>query len=242
MASMRLTAFVLCHRLEQYLDRAVASITTQTRKPDRIVLVGTDCRAETARAFNYWTGRGLGIEAVYSDRPLTCAQSKNFCGTVSKTSYGSGTCIEDAFFILDADDWILPQFINRCFGYLEGTNAAAVGCDYQVVDAHKGVRNSDANSPWRADITKCNPLPCVSIVRLSAYLAVGGYRENLVFEDWAFWIDLTAAGFKLYRFPHILFNHCRHASNLTNGTDNNHGVREIQCLLSSITAMRSHQT
>jgi cellulose synthase/poly-beta-1,6-N-acetylglucosamine synthase-like glycosyltransferase len=234
---MKVTAFILSHKLEQYLDRAVGSVVTQTRLPDEIVLVGTDCRTETYDAMRHWEQHRLKPRLLFSDKPLTCMQSKNFCSRFN----GSGDISHpntEAFFILDADDWLMPHFIERCFGYMEGSNAAAVGCDYQVIE--RGIVTPAVTNTIRLDqIGTRNPLPAVSIVRRSAFESVGGYREDFTFEDWACWIDLTRAGYRLFRYPQILFNHNRHATNLTNTTNNAKGYEQIQCLLSLTTAKPS---
>lgn len=232
---MKVSAFVLCHKLEQFVDRAIGSLVTQSRLPDKIYLVGTDCRQETYNSFKHWESHRTKPQIIMSREKMTCHQSKNFCSRCRNPG-DTDSDITESFFVLDADDWLMPKFVERCLGFLEGSDVAAVGCDYQVVDHHGVLTKAVTNDLRIGDIAKGNPMPAVSIVRRSAFEECGPYREDFVFEDWALWVDMLAKGYRLFRYPQILFNHYRHETNITNSTNNSKGYEQIQCLLSSTTA------
>lgn len=239
---LHVTAVVICHKLEQYVDRAVGSLVTQARKPDRIVLLGTDCRDETRRALDAWTHHLHGVEAVYSDRPLTCAQSKSLAARVALAKKATNLPLqaEQAFFTLDADDWVLPHFMHRTARYMEASDAAVVGCDYQVLSDDGYMTESGVNHGPMSEVFARNPLPCCSLIRLDAFQAVGGFCEDLIFEDWGLWVALAKAGYRLFRYPQVLFTHVRHQTNLTKGCNVQRAIEQIEWLTKSkSTAMPS---
>lgn len=216
---MYLTAVVICHKLEHLVDRAIASIVTQTRQPDELILLGTDCRQETVDALAHWDRRpvrakGMAVFVEHAPEPLTCTQSKN---------YAAAHLPEwtDAFFTLDADDWIHPNFIHKLMWFMEHAKRPpdVVGCDYQTMDVEGFVRPSAYNNSPIDDLVKYNVLPSCSIIRKQAFLDVGPYDEELIFEDWGMWARMYAAGKHLARYPQTLFTYMRHATNKTN-TDN----------------------
>lgn len=221
---MNLVAFVICHKLERFLDRAVASVLLQTRRPDRIVLVGTDCREETHAAFHRWRD---DAEQIYSHAPMSFHESKNFAAAHLA---GGDDC---AFMTLDADDYLLPHMVERCLQHMELTGAAAVGCDYWVQDANSFIHPSGVNSVPMGEILTRNPLPCCSIIRTAAFRAVGGYRA-MMYEDWALWLTLAARGYEIARYPQPLFVHCRHESNVTNGLNTILARRKIAELVAEL--------
>lgn len=225
---MHITAFVICHKLERYVDRALASLAVQTRLPDRIVAVGTDCRTETADALRRWSDRG--VEVVFSPKPLKCWESKNFCGDCAINLRTSAIRVEDrAFFTLDADDWVFPRFVELAAGYMEVSGCDVVGCDYCTLFADGRLLPAGANRTPIDDIAKANPLPCCSLIRASAFHKAGGY-EPLLFEDWGLWLKLHALGARLFRYPLPLFCYVRHDSNITNTVRFDEALGQIHAL------------
>lgn len=235
---MHLTAFVICHRLEHLVDRAVGSLRAQSVKPDRIILVGTDCRPETRAAFAHWAM--ARVETIYSERALTCAESKNFCGEYATNMQCGAHRVEDrAFFTLDADDYVHPRYVEHCFGHMQQSGADVVGCDYLIDDRHGWLRPASANQTPIDRIAERNPLPACSIIRLSAWRESGGYDGSLKYEDWALWLTLYCKGFRLYRYPMNLFTYVQHGNNLTNGYDWTANKAQIDALYQRLNASLS---
>lgn len=162
---------------------------------------------------------------------LTCMQSKRFAGDFLSKIENKKDSVE-AFFILDADDWLMPRYLERVASYMEAKpDVAAVGCDYQVIHASGIVQPSSINATPITEIAVRNPLPSCSLVRLSTYLEVGGYQTEYQYEDWALWASFVKAGHRIFRWPQVLYNHLRHETNLTNGQDQMVGKRQILKLL-----------
>jgi len=214
---MNVFAVVLCHKLEQWVDRAVASVTTQIRRPAGILLVGTDARWATSNAFAKWITWG-DAKIVMSETRLSVWESKRFAERMLRQVFKVGPT--DAFFILDADDEIHERYIEKCAMTMKETGCAVVGCDYEIMDELGHRLPAFSNSKSVYDLRSANPLPSVSIVRMDAYESVKGYtNEGGGFEDWTLWMRIAAAGYRIARYPQKLFCYHRHASNVTNSYD-----------------------
>lgn len=199
---MTVTAIILCHKLEQYIDRAVASVTTQVRKADKVLLLATDGREESRIACG--ASFRSGMDYRWTEDSFGYVKSHQMAATMVKT---------DSFFVLDADDWIMPGFIDRTAEWMEyHPKVGVVGCDYMAVT---DTRADVLKLPDVKDLHIGNPLPSCSLIRTEAYKAVGGYPNECLNEDWALWVAMQQGGWELFRWPAVLFNHYRHATNVS---------------------------
>jgi GT2 family glycosyltransferase len=116
---------------------------------------------------------------------------------------------------MDADDVLLPGRIGAQVAALEAdARLAVVGCRVRVeglgADVGEGLRRYVA---WQnalltpedhardrfVESTLCHP---ATMLRKSAVLAVGGYRDVPWPEDWDLWLRLLAEGFRIAKVPH----------------------------------------
>lgn len=228
---MHCTAFIICHKLERFLDRAVASVMLQSRKPDAIWLIGTDGREETSEAFQRWPE----LLWAFSDKKLSCPESKNYCYDLLPHYEG-----DSAFFTLDADDNINPCFVERILGHMEASGADVIGCDYEHLLPDGVVKPSITNSIAISDIYNHNPLPSCSIIRASAFAEFGPYKTDIIWEDWALWAKMHAGGAKLFRFPQVLFTYCRHGTNLSGTRNTFAGRHQVRKYIESLSSVAVH--
>lgn len=198
---MKLTTIIICHKLERYVDMAVASVLNQTRRPDRVIVLITDCRQESFDAVMHWNDKKDRVDVIASSKPLTCAQSKNYGASLVKT---------DCFNTLDADDWLHPHFTQKLMFLMENGSDVVAGCDYRVIEPDGFTGDANANDTDMADIVKRNPLPSCSIVRTDAFRAMDGYDESYIWEDWQLWLKLWYSGMAMCRYPWPLFFYRRH--------------------------------
>ena len=199
--SMSVAAFILCHKNCQFLPLSASSLCMQTRRPDQWAVLKTDCVRETddqARRI----AADRGIPFICTDRPLTCAASKN---------YAAGLVATDTFFILDADDILDAEFVRACAWRLERNESDVCGCTY--LQRANGVTMGADIVPV-SHVKRGNPLPSCSLIRKSAYDRSGGFRE-VYYDDWAMWLTLAKLGFKLDRVEQRLMVYVRHAGALT---------------------------
>ena len=97
--------------------------------------------------------------------------------------------------------------LGKCVQLLDTRNDLAIAyCDWQYFGAQSHVRQA-----LDYDIeTLChreNLFTLTSLFRRSAWVAVGGFNQNmrLGLEDWDFWVACAEKGFHGQRIPEVLF-------------------------------------
>ena len=210
-----LSAFIICHGNAGFLRTSVASMAAQLQHPTAIRILVTDASQETLAAASE-LGREFSFPITASEQSLTCAGSKNFAASLTVT---------DAFFTLDADDCLEPGFVKNCLDHMKATAADVVGCDYWLQSV-SGTRFR-AGLPPVGEVAWVNPLPCCSLIRKSAYDRTAGFR-NILYDDWAMWLELTRLGCRLRRVPEFLFTYVRHAGALTQPNKHDLAMQQLQ--------------
>src|SRR5262249_36170786 len=124
---------------------------------------------------------------------------------------------------MDADDVSLSQRFDRQVEYLRRQpDCVAVGCDMLMIDPD-GDPLSKVTHDVEHEAIEANLLTGglgviahpASMVRRSALLAVGGYREEFEsIEDFDLWLRLAELG-RLANLPEILFKYRLHHANVT---------------------------
>lgn len=184
-----------CYNDGVYLKDAIASVRQQTY-PDLEIIVVDDGSTDTFTRQVFEELKKEGVKVLHK---------KN--GHLSSArNYGIAAASGEIIVTLDADDIFKPTFIEKGVHILN--NAPGVG----VVTCY--VRSFGLKSGlWRplgGDIhnllfrQEC----CASAMfRRSCWKDAGGYDEAMKhgYEDWEFWIRVTAAGWRISVIPETLF-------------------------------------
>jgi glycosyltransferase involved in cell wall biosynthesis len=103
-------------------------------------------------------------------------------------------------FPLDADDVLVPGALAALADALDRDPEAQVAWGWVANLAHGWVFHQAAElDPWL--LTYTNKIPVMSLVRRSALLDAGGWRDGLVYEDWDLWLTFAERGWKGIRVP-----------------------------------------
>ncbi len=139
LVSIAITAF----NREKYLRACIDSVLAQTYRPIEVVVVD-DGSTDATRAII--AGYGDAIKEVYHEQNRGIPAAKN---TALRSTSPSAKYVG----ILDSDDILLPAFVERCVGYLDGhAEVGLVYTDNQLIDAagrHFGTQQ--ALEPWTVD-------------------------------------------------------------------------------------------
>ena len=94
---------------------------------------------------------------------------------------------------LDADDMYEPDALRVCVDVLEADPALGIAYPQQ---RDVGRRSCLQDMPvWSIDgLAAHNFLPSGSVFRRQAWVDAGGYRTDVGYEDWDFWLGIVAAG------------------------------------------------
>ncbi len=184
----------------EQVERAVNSTLTQTVKPDSIIVIndGSD--------LDYEFVQELGAQYIkQSNQGVAIARNNGIARTNSKY-----ICC------LDADDWIEPEYLERCLAQLEthkGLGIAYTKLRYHGESGRIVVPEWPAQFDYNAQLKRKNQVPTCCVFRREAWERIGGYRQRYApdgagSEDAAFWTMFGAIGYDAALVtPEPLFNY-----------------------------------
>ncbi|MBY0312124.1 MAG: glycosyltransferase family 2 protein [Phycisphaerales bacterium] len=207
----RATVVIPCFNHGRFVADAVRSALAQHDAEVRVAVIddgSTD--PETAAACAATVSLGPNVRAVRQDnRGLPAARN---AGAAIARAEGFG----EYLVFLDADDWIEPKFVSRLHQALLADPAPDVShafCQEQLVELGTGVWRVPEWDPILLLVTNLHPV--TALIKREAFERASGFDESLTegYEDWDFWIRLSALGCRGVRVREPLFVWRRHSDN-----------------------------
>lgn len=188
------TVVVPCHNKAETIVRAIDSIKAQTLNNLEVFIILDRCTDDSLV---------LVKKATKGDRRFKYFEV-DFGNVADSRNYG--IVQGDAPFIccLDGDDWIEPEFLERCTKPL--LDDRSLGITFTGLMAHYE-DGHHTQSPWpdgfdyNAQLQRKNQVPTCCVFRRVAWERTGGYRSRYCgdkgagSEDAAFWTAICAIGF-----------------------------------------------
>ena len=181
-----------CYNHGEHLRGAIRSVEAIQDMPCEIIIVDDGSEQEaTVKELKILEGEGYMV--IYQPNAGPGAARNN----------GIANARGRYIVPLDADDRIRAEYITNAFEILEHSpDIGAVYSDFKRFGASEAAEYHKAYSVQ--GLLLDNVVGSCVIFRKSAWETVGGYDEQLKkgygWEDWEFWINLAAHGFK---FQHI---------------------------------------
>ena len=187
------------YNCEQYIAETIASVEAQHYPNIEIIIVDDGSREESA-AF---------LAGLLESKPSIRLSTQNNQGVAAARNHAARLAKGEYFLFLDADDQILPDYIQKSVAVLESNpNCKLVYPLAEFFDAKEGTWQLPPYEGIKSLLTgNCFP-SSVSMHRAADFKALGGFDENLTtHEDWDFWIRLLSGGGKVYQIPEVLFRY-----------------------------------
>lgn len=211
------------YNCQDYIAETIESVEQQTYPNVEIIIVNDGSAQEHTDYLKQLLLNKPHVQ-YYFQQNKGLAATRNAAAQYAKGTY---------FLFLDADDVILPTYVEQSVALLEQNQ------DYQVVypiseyfGAKTGIWELPPYHQYQ-DLLLTNRLPCIAVHRAEDFHRIGGFDDSLpTHEDWDYWIRMLANGNKVYQIQEILFRYRqRHnASSLIDGLlrDNNLLKKDIQ--------------
>lgn len=236
------TCLVLCYNQAGYVERALASVQAQEYKNLDVIIIddsSSDSSVTVIRQF-----------LEHHNLPWRCIShgtNRGICATLNEgLELARGALVG----LLAADDEWLPGWVSVGLGeYLRRRRSipdlAGVIADAIEVDENGGkvsdsfIRARAGKWPRAAGLfprlLHGNFLPaCAGLVRRDLMLELGGFDENLLYEDWDFWLRVTKAHhMELIDQPMIKYT--RHPGSMSDRMKKN-----IETIVSNAKIMSKH--
>jgi glycosyltransferase involved in cell wall biosynthesis len=191
-SSIKISVVIPGYNAEQYIRAAIESCLSQTYPPHEIVVVddgSTDGTAAVAESF---------------PAPVRVIRLPKNVGVAAARNRGVQATTGDWLAFLDADDWFLPEKLERqrrCV--LENEHAVLAYTGWRII-SFDGVEYPGRFKPPEALLPllrfRCTLHLTSVLLRRDVFDSVGGFNPSLIgTEDWDLWLRLVA------RYPVQLF-------------------------------------
>lgn len=241
MASARTAVIVTCYNQERFIRQSLDSIAAQTRAASEIVVIDGFSQDRSVSVIERWIAEHeLPVTFVAHDR------NHGLCATLNQ---GMALISSDFVLTLYGDDWLEPTRIACQAPLLEEAdeNVCMVVGNMREVD-RRGIPIVDhdysariapleeMSGPQRlASLITENVIPSPAVLlRADHVRQVGGYDEQLTFDDYDMWLRLLSRS-TLQFHPDIVVNYRLLAASLSRSPD-----RHGDFLLSEAKMMFKH--
>ena len=191
---MRISIIIPTYNRADLLPETLDSALAQTRRPDEIIVVDDGSTDSTA-----------DVLAGYSAPVITLRQPN--AGRSAARNAGMAHSTGDLLMLLDSDDLLLPESIERLAGFLEANADYDVAySSAQVIDGAGAMVGMFGKGRYPsgdvfAQIAQNNFFPpCAYLFRRACLQTVGGFDTALEpMEDFDFWVRMAA----VHRFAYL---------------------------------------
>lgn len=182
----RVSVIITNFEYEKYVGEAIQSVLNQTY-PLHEVIVVDDCSYDNSRD-------------VIDKYPVKKIYRRENGGPGTARNSGVSESTGDYFICLDADDRMKPNAVEELVKEATRTGADVVYPDMEWIGERDGVWNFPDYTP--DGMLQASIIPsCFALVDRHAFDASGGWRHDIPFEDWEFWLNLSHK--QKLQFSHI---------------------------------------
>jgi glycosyltransferase involved in cell wall biosynthesis len=185
-----------CFNLGQFVREAVESAQAQSLPASEIFVVDDGSTDPYTRE----------VLAALEIQGVTILRKANG-GAPAARNYGISHASGDLILCLDADDVLLPSYLEETVGVFEGSDdLGIVGTHVEFFGNRTGTwqpkRVPLATMLWR------NSIPSASLFRRQCWVDAGGYRETLAAnQDWDFWLSIIEKGWSWTIVEKVLYRY-----------------------------------
>ena len=186
------------YNCKEYIHETVASVKQQTYPNIEIIIVDDGSDSDHADYLQTFLADQPDIRFIHQKNKGVSA-ARNQAAQLASGQY---------FLFLDADDVILPTYIEKCVEVLENhSDCKLVYPLAELFGAATGIWELPEYQGFKS-LLLGNKFPSVSIHRSADYRTLNGFDETLAtHEDWDYWIRLLQSGSSVYQIPEILFRY-----------------------------------
>lgn len=214
--SPMVTTIIPAYNHEAYVADAIDSVIAQSHPNMELVIID-DGSSDRTRAV---------IERKLAAVPLhhrIIFETQNNAGVCATLNRGLQLSSGDFVQFLASDDRYLPDKTSHCLRGFEGLNDdfAATYCDGIIINQDGGrigkfsdIHPRPISGNHYRELLVSNWIPAMGLLyKTSALHALGGFDENLKFEDWDLLLRLSRR-YKIHFIGRFLFEYRLHSTNL----------------------------
>lgn len=204
-----------CYNHAQFVQETIQSVIDQDYENIELIIIDDGSKDNSVDVIKEMI---FACEARFTRFEFRCRPNKGLCATLNEALEW---CAGEYLSCIASDDLMLPDKTSYQVQYLEkNINTIGVFGGVMLIDdatRAKKVRLKKTRKYNFNDIfTYKHHLPApTQMLRLAAVKSAGGYREDLIIEDWSMWLFLTEKGGTLDYVKKVFSIYRRHEGNLS---------------------------
>lgn len=191
----------------QFLDECLASVAAQTDTDWEAVIINDGSDEPDTQ----------GVRERWSDSRFRWTDHKERRGISGARNTGIAAARHPLVFMLDNDDMLHPQCLERLRPHLDDAGMDCAYGDFELFGTVPGIRSFDDLE--LSQFAVCQFIPAQVLMRKSLWEKAGGYSDEPCFvagnEDWDFWLSAAEAGFRYHHVREMLYRYRIHADGLS---------------------------
>jgi radical SAM superfamily enzyme YgiQ (UPF0313 family)/GT2 family glycosyltransferase len=199
----RVSIIIPSYNYAHYLPEAFFSVINQTYQNYEIIIVNdgsTDNTIEVAEK----------LISAHPDHKITLISTANSGNPAFTRNRGVKESSGEYILFLDADDLIMPEFLEECVNLLDSAHEISIAyTDHILFDKISSTFQPVPEYDFEK-LLNANQLGYCSLFRRRAWDDVGGVPIDVGYEDWDFWIMCGAKGHFGRRIQKPLFCYRQH--------------------------------
>jgi peptidoglycan/xylan/chitin deacetylase (PgdA/CDA1 family)/GT2 family glycosyltransferase/2-polyprenyl-3-methyl-5-hydroxy-6-metoxy-1,4-benzoquinol methylase len=199
-AGINISVIVPAHNAAETIAETLASLHAQTHEGWEAIVIDDGSSDETAAT----------VQGIAAQDPRIRIVNQSRMGVSAARNRGISLARFDWLLFLDADDWLLPLYLEQMTRALTSDpDLDAVHCGWARVTPD-GTRMEEKHGPPSADLFPTFTRLCAfavhaCVVRRSIVEAIGGFDISLrICEDWDLWQRIARAGARFGAIRDIL--------------------------------------
>lgn len=204
MQKKTISVIIPCYNYANFVGECIESVLEQSYKVDEIIVVDDQSPDNS--------------EEVIKEYPVKYIKRETNGGLSAARNTGIEAATSEYIMCLDADDMLRPDAVKEHMAIVDDNSIAQCGLMYFGLQNETfRPQGATLESELRANTVYCN-----SVFPKKAWEEVGGYDESdtmrLGLEDWLFWLELLAVGYKVKKADYIALLYRRHGNAMTQET------------------------
>ena len=199
----KISVVIPCYNYGHYLKDAVESVLAQSRRDFEIIIVD-DASTDTSCTVAH------ELITAHPGERIRLIELKQNSGTPAiPRNTGISAATGSLILPLDPDDRLEAGFLAKTVALLDAEPTVSV--------AYTHIRHfGERHDTWTCGpfdphtLSRNNVIPYCALFRKELWEKVGGYRSDVGYEDWHFWLDACEQGFTGKLIPEPLFLYRKH--------------------------------
>lgn len=219
------SAYIPCYNHEKFIKDAIESIINQTYKNIELIIIDDGSKDNSVKVIESLISK---CNERFIRFEFRHRQNKGLCATLNEAIEW---CTGVYFSGCASDDLLIENKIEIQVKYMQNNpNAIGVFGGIQMIDDKKNIikniSKSNAKYTFEDIFLHEHFLPTpTALLKLDSVKNIGGYKEDLIIEDWSMWLYLTEKGKTLDLLENIFAQYRRHDGNLSGQFDKMHKGR-----------------